>query len=88
MRRIRREERINVLVSREWDNLSSDEKIVVEFLYSRDKLTTSMFSKLIGRSLNYAKKVLNGLCRKNILQHISTSISDPHQHYILKSIEI
>ena len=88
MRRIRREERINVLVSREWENLSNEEKIAVEFLYSRDKLTTRVFSELIGRGSNYAKKVLNGLCQKNILQRISTSTYDPHQHYILKSADI
>ena len=46
---------------------SNEDNNAVEFLYSRNKLTANMFLALIGPGTNYAKKVLNGLCRKNIL---------------------
>lgn len=84
MRRVRRHERITNLISQEWESLSQDEKIALEYIYSRGKITTSQLSELISRSNNYSKRILEDLCNKNIVDLIRTSVNDPNQHYILK----
>lgn len=84
MRRIRREERISTLITKRWDSLNDIERKAIEFVYSKGKITTNELHQLTGRSKNFCSKTLQELCEKEIFSHISTSITDPNQHYILK----
>lgn len=84
MRRIRREERISSLISAKWDDLNDFEKIAIEYTYSKGSITTAQLHQLTQRSKNFCTKTLRNLCDKNILTLISTSPTDPNQHYILK----
>lgn len=85
MRRIRRHERITNLISKEWEILSKEEQIALEYIYSRGRITTHKLATLISRSTNYAKKILGDLCDKNILELRRTALNDPNQYYTFKN---
>jgi len=83
MRRMRRHERINTLITKEWSSLTEEEQTAVEYIYSRGQLTTKQLSEKVDRSPNYSKRVLEGLTQKGILELVRSSINDPNQHYKL-----
>ncbi|MDV6378207.1 transcriptional regulator [Sporosarcina sp. GW1-11] len=84
MRRIRKEERISSLISPAWDDLNDYEKMAIEIVYNRGRITTNQLHQFSGRSKNFCTKTLKELCEKEILTHISTSPTDPNQYYTLK----
>jgi ATP-dependent DNA helicase RecG len=87
MRRRRREERISSLINRSWKSLSNDEKIALEIAYGKDKLKTKQLADALGRSPQYARKILNNLESKKLVKKIASSEKDPNLHYILSSGE-
>jgi ATP-dependent DNA helicase RecG len=82
-RRQRRVERISTLISKEWNNLSNEEKRALEMAYGKDKLTTREFADSISRSANYSRNILNGLVDKGFLHKIASSKTDPNQYFEL-----
>lgn len=82
-RRQRRVERISALISKEWNNLSNEEKKALELAYGKDKLTTRELAESLSRSGNYARNILNGLVDKGFLFKIASSKTDPNQYYVL-----
>ncbi|MFC5541893.1 ATP-binding protein [Ureibacillus suwonensis] len=84
MRRVRNNEQIKKILTDEWTSFEIHEKKAIEMIYHKGKLTTREFANAIGRSTNYAKKILTNLCEKEIFELIRTSIHDPNQYYILK----
>ena len=85
MRRVRKQERINTLISKEWKSLSNEEQTALEYIYSRGQITTRQLATLISRGTNYSKRILEGLFQKGILDLIRTSQNDPNQYYTFKS---
>jgi len=83
MRRMRRHERINTLISKEWSSLTEEEQTAVEYIYSRGQLTTKQLSAKVDRSPNYSKRILEGLAQKGILELVRSSVNDPNQYYKL-----
>lgn len=85
MRRQRREERISSIINRSWKSLSDDEKIALEIAYGKDKLKTKQLADAIGKSPQYARKILKNLEEKKLVKKIATSDRDPNLHYVLNS---
>lgn len=86
MRRIRREERISMLISTEWDELNEFEKKAIEFVYSRGSINTAQLQQLTGRSRTFCKDILKALTDKDIFTLNSTSPTDPNQYYSLQIV--
>lgn len=87
MRRQRREERISSLINRNWKSLSDDEKVALEIAYGKDKLKTKQLAEALGKSPQYARKILKNLEEKKLVKKIATSERDPNLHYVLNSRE-
>lgn len=87
MRRKRREERISTIINRSWQSLSSDEKAALEIAYGQEKLKTRQLAEALGKSPQYARKILKQLEEKQLIKKIATSERDPNLHYILNSNE-
>lgn len=88
MRRVRNNEQVKKLLTSEWNSFAHHEKIAIQMIYHKGKLTTRQFADIIERSTNYAKNVLTNLCEKEIFHLIRTSVNDPNQYYILKADSI
>ena len=86
IRRKRRVEHINTLISTEWPNLSPDERRALEMAYGKERLTTRDLAELLERSLPYARKLLNSLEQHGLLKKIASSSTDPQQYYSLAEI--
>jgi ATP-dependent DNA helicase RecG len=82
-RRERRLEKVNSVVDIKWDELSDYDKKVIEYLYSKGRITSKELSELIGKSTTYSRKILKQLENKNIIKRISTSKNDPQQYFVL-----
>lgn len=82
-RRERRLEKVNSFVDIKWDELSEYDKNVIEYLYSKGRITSKELSELIGKSTTYSRKILKQLENKNILKRVSTSKNDPQQYFVL-----
>lgn len=87
MRRIRRHERLNAIVSDEWKLLNKEERHALEYVYNRGKITTSQLEKVLDRSNNHSRRILEHLKKKEILELHRTSINDPNQYYALKETD-
>lgn len=84
IRRLRRIARVGALVSEDnWKALSSDERKALESAYANRRINTKEFAEIIGRSRNYARKILDGLAHQGFLEVVSTSPTDPSRHYRL-----
>ncbi|CVK18400.1 ATP-binding protein [Sporomusa sphaeroides] len=83
MRRNRRQERIGTLVSSEWNSLPSHHKQALEIMYSRGKVTTKELAKIIERSTNVSRKVLEELAAKGFIRRVALNRNDPNQYYEL-----
>lgn len=68
MRRKRRDERISSLVNRSWKSLTDDEKIALEIAYGTDKLKTKQLAEALGKSTQYARKILKELESKKLVK--------------------
>ncbi|MBB5150575.1 ATP-binding protein, partial [Ureibacillus thermosphaericus] len=84
MRRQRREERISLIINRSWKSLT-DEKVALEIAYGKDKLKTRQLADALGKSPQYARKILKKLEEKKLIKKIATSSRDPNLHYILNT---
>ncbi|MBT2641719.1 putative DNA binding domain-containing protein [Bacillus sp. ISL-41] len=87
MRRQRREERISSIINRSWKTLTDDEKTALEIAYGKDKLKTKQLAEALGKSPQYARKILKKLEEKKFVKKIASSEKDPNLHYILNSGE-
>ncbi|QBK26766.1 ATP-dependent DNA helicase RecG [Ureibacillus thermophilus] len=85
MRRQRREERISSIINRSWKSLTDDEKVALEIAYAKEKLKTRQLADALGKSLQYARKILKKLEEKKLIKKIATSNYDPNLHYILNT---
>jgi len=85
MRKIRNIEQMSAQFTPElWDTLSSDEITAIELAYKHNKVTTKMLEEKIDRGTKFARKVLNDLVEKEILDWNGTSKTDPKQYYSFK----
>lgn len=85
MRKIRNKEQMSAQFTTElWDTLSSDEITAIELAYKHNKVTTKMLEEEIDRGTKFARKVLNDLVEKEILDWNGTSKTDPKQYYSFK----
>ncbi|HZL36858.1 MAG TPA: ATP-binding protein [Tepidisphaeraceae bacterium] len=66
--------------------LSSEEKRVINFCAENHKINVSDAQRLTAKDWGGAKKILMGLVKKNILEHVHSKsvLTDPKAHYILK----
>lgn len=81
MRRIRRNENINIAISGQWGKLTGYQKKALEIVYSKGKIRTMELAKELEVTRQPARKVLDGLDKMGILQLVSTSNNDPNQYY-------
>ena len=85
MRKIRNIEQMSAKFTPElWGTLSSDEITAIELAYKHNKVTTKMLEDEIDRGTKFARKVLNDLVEKEILDWNGTSKTDPKQYYSFK----
>jgi ATP-dependent DNA helicase RecG len=85
MRKIRNMEQMSAQFTPElWDTLSSDEITAIELAYKHNKVTTKMLEEEIDRGTKFARKVLNDLVEKEILDWNGTPKTDPKQYYSFK----
>ena len=59
-----------------WDSLSSDEVTAIELAYKYNKVTTKMLEDGLDRGAKFARKVLNDLVEKEILEKESADFRD------------
>ena len=85
MRKIRNIEQMSIKFTPElWDSLSSDEIAAIELAYKHNKVTTKTLEDELDRGAKFARKVLNDLVEKEILDWNGTSKTDPKQYYSFK----
>lgn len=84
MRSMRRKEGIKGNIEVEWEDLNNYEKKILELAYQTDKIKTADVVKRLNVTAPTARKYLDSLAGKGALNKISSSATDPNQHYIFK----
>lgn len=82
----RKEENLkkNASVSKNWDELTKIEKLVLQFIADKEGVTTSEIAKHIKRSSSTVRKILVKLREKDLVSWIGTNEFDPKKVYKLK----
>lgn len=84
MRKKRQEERVSALFTEDmWATFTEEEKIAIQLTFAQNSLKTKELSEKLGKGLQAARRILNNLEEKKILEKISSSITDPNSYYIL-----
>lgn len=84
MRRLRRSARISALVTEnEWRALSAEQRKALELAYTQQRVYTREFAEAIGRTRITARKILEDLVERGLLESVGTAPTDPTRHYRL-----
>ena len=83
LRRKKRSARFNAKISSAWRDLNAEQHVAVQMALSVEKLTTKDYAAAIGRSKNYAVKLLSQLEEIGLLQKHARAARDPNQYYTL-----
>ena len=69
-----------------YEDLSSDEKMVINFLAHKEKINVSDANRVLGKDWHTAKVILENLVARNILLRCSKTGKerDPSAHYVFK----
>ena len=77
---LEKKEKINAV----WDELSYQEKKVLQTIYEKGFITSMEVAKMIERSKPTAVKLLNGLMEKDLIVWTGTDKKDTYGNYIMK----
>ena len=83
LRRKKRSARLNAKISSAWRDLDDEQRIAVQMALNVEKLITKDYAAAIGRSKNYAVKLLNQLEEIGLLQKHARAARDPNQYFTL-----
>lgn len=84
MRRLRRRARICSLVSEaQWRTPAMHERKALELAYIQVRVYTRKFAGAINRTRTTARKILDCLVAKGLLESVVTAPTDPTRHYCL-----
>lgn len=89
MRRLRHSARISTLVSEDqWQALSDEERKALELAYMQQRVYTREFAEAIGRTRMTARKILDDLVSRGLLESVGTAPTDPTRHYRLATDDL
>lgn len=83
-RHLRANDKLVEIFSQEmWNSLSEEEKQILHYIYSKNKITVKTAAELFERSSNFSRKILKTMVEKKLLKCHASSINDPKQYYTL-----
>ncbi len=86
-RNLRVTEQLIRLISNEWDSLTSDEKVILQYMYCKGQCKAKELAAVTGRSTVFAREKLKHLIEKGFVEWRGNSPKDPHQYYKMKDFE-
>ncbi|WP_455655269.1 ATP-binding protein [Phascolarctobacterium sp.] len=88
-RHLRAHEKLFQIFSQEsWNTLNDNEKIILQYIYSKNTVTSKEAGKLINRSQFTARRILKKLAEKGFLVWSGSSDTDPAQYYSLNTASL
>ena len=83
-RQARAVDKISDLLSIKWDKLSSQEHLILQYLYTQNQITTKELAHWLNISTVTARNKLKKLLEDDLLEWNGSSQNDPNQFYTLK----
>ncbi len=86
-RNMRVTNQLEILLAEQWDTLSTEERIVLQYMYCAEQTKAKDIATLLHKGVITARKILKKLIDRNIVEWRGTSIRDPKQYYVIKNQE-
>ncbi len=86
-RNLRVTNQLEILLAEQWDTLSTEERIVLQYMYCAEQTKAKDIATLLHKGVITARKILKKLIDRNIVEWRGTSIRDPKQYYVIKNQE-
>lgn len=86
-RNMRVANQLETLLAEQWEDLSKEEHIVLQYMYSTEQTKVKDIATLLQKGVITARRILKKLIERDIVEWRGTSTRDPKQYYVIKNQE-